>query len=303
MKDLLIYWAGILAALAGAPLLCGIINRVKSFVAGRQGPHLLQLYFDLRKLLHKSPVQSSAAGPLFRMGPAVTLTAACGTLLLLPQGAVPSPFAFTGDMLLFLYLAGTARLFTVFAAMETASSFEGMGSSRECEFAVLTEGAFLAIYGALVLMTGSLSLSGCLLSSPAIGSAVHAMAVILLLLALFVVILAECCRVPVDDPETHLELTMIHEAMILDHSGSDLAVIHYSAFLKMWVLFSFWMLILLPRMHAGLQLLLQIAGVLVLAGITGAVESCMARCRFLKVPQLLSAALGMGIMAVMLVLF
>ncbi|MDD3886624.1 MAG: NADH-quinone oxidoreductase subunit H [Victivallaceae bacterium] len=298
-----VWWVGLAAGLVGAPLLPGLINRVKAFFAGRRGPSLFQLYFDMYKLLRKAPVYSSVTGWLSRAAPVLTLAATLATLLLLPLAGVPSPFAFSCDIILFLYLAGAGRFATVLGALDTGSSFEGMGASRECQFSMLAEGVMLAVFGALVLMAGQFSLGGCLNQVSSAVWSQQATALILLLASFYVVVLAETCRVPVDDPETHLELTMIHEAMILDNSGVDLAMIHYAAALKLWVMIEFGVMLLLPVMANGwITLTVQILCVFGWTASIGVAESIMARYRFLKVPHLLAGALCLGVMAVVVLL-
>jgi len=298
---MLFWWAGIAEALILAPLLPGIINKVKAFFAGRKGPSLFQLYYDIFKLLKKAPVYSSTTGILFRTAPVITLVSTVGMVLLLPMGTQPSVFSFPGDILLFLYLGGLGRVLTVFGAMDTGSSFEGMGASRECQFAILAEGAFIASAGALILFSGSCRMWLMLNHTGFSDWANAGTPLLLMIVAMFIVVLTECCRLPVDDPETHLELTMIHEAMILDNSGSDLGMIHYAASLKMWVLLQFLTMMFVPPFGCPCcRILLQTAVIFLLTVVIGIVESVTARYRFLKVPQLLAGSIALGILAMVL---
>ncbi len=285
-----------------APLLLGVINRVKAFFAGRAGPPLLQPYWDLRKLLLKGAVYSRTTTWVFRAGPAVGLAAVVAASALLPLGSSPSPLAFPGDLLLFAYLFGLARFITVAAALDTGSSFEGMGASREVQFGALAEPALLLGLLAVVGKTGSLSLSGmiCGISSEVWIAAGPALA--LVAAALFVVFLVENSRIPFDDPNTHLELTMIHEVMVLDHGGPDLAFILYGAAVKLWALGAVLVGILVPK--TGLPLAdaaVLVGGMLGLAALVGVIESSMARLRLLRVPQLLVGAAVLSVLAVVLV--
>ena len=209
-----------------APLLPGIINKVKAWVAGRRGPPVLQLYFDLAKLWQKSVVMSNLASPGFIIGPAVAWVAVIGATLLMPLGPAGSAVSFRGDVLLLIYLLALARFCTAWAAMETGSAFEGMGAAREVSYAVLAEAAIIAAVLSLIVHTGTVSLVTMLSPSAGAGAA-------LLAAGLFTVLLAENCRVPFDDPNTHLELTMIHEVMVLDHSGPPLAAILHGASVKL----------------------------------------------------------------------
>lgn len=269
-----------------APLLPGIIAKVKAWMAGRQGPPVLQLYYDLAKLWRKGVVLSTAVSPGHIAGPAVAWMAVVTAALLLPLGPADAIVAFRGDALLFIYLLALARFCTASAALETGSAFEGMGSAREVSYAVINEAALITALLALTVQTGSLSLTT-MLTPPAAG-----VGTALLAAGLFGVLLAENCRVPFDDPNTHLELTMIHEAMVLDHSGPPLAAILHGAALKL-LIFS----VLLAESVLAVSHLSPLAatGVLALAVLVitvavGMAESLMARLAFRRVPLLLTTA-------------
>jgi formate hydrogenlyase subunit 4 len=274
------------------PLLPGVINRVKAGFAGRRGPPLLQPYFDIARLLRRGLVLSRTTTWIFIAGPVVTLAATLAAGLLLPLGGLPPLLAFGGDAVLFAYLFGLARFFTTAAALDTGSAFEGMGSARELTFATLSEPALFFALLVLARLSGSLSL-GAMLQAPAVGGSAAAAPLVLIGIGLFIVLLAEACRIPVDDPATHLELTMIHEAMVLDHSGPLLAMIHYTAALKLLVLGAVLLPVALPFAsgHRGLDTALLLAGLLVLAAVVGVVESVLARLQMRHVPYLLVGAI------------
>lgn len=275
-------------AVALAPLLPGVINRVKAFFAGRRGPPLLQAYFDLGKLFRKGAVYSRTTTWVFRAGPLVNFACLLAALVLVPLGTMPAPVSFAGDLVLLAYLLGLGRFATVAAALDTGSSFEGMGASRETQFAVFAEPALLIGLAALARATQSLSLSAMYAGLPE-ESALPLR--ILLGAGFFILFLAENSRIPVDDPNTHLELTMIHEAMVLDHGAVDFGFVQWGAALKLWVLGALWAG-LLPSPAAGPwgRLASGGAGLLALAVLTGVVESVTARVRLLRVPQLLVGA-------------
>jgi formate hydrogenlyase subunit 4 len=285
-----------------APFLLGVINRTKAVFAGRTGQPLLQPYYDIWKLLHKGAVYSRTTSWIFRTGPvlglAVTLTAA----LLIPFGGMPAAISFKGDLILFIYLFGLMRFFTVISAMDTGSSFEGMGASREVTFSALSEPALFIGLAAIAKCTGFISLSQ-MFSSVVPGLWLSSgPAIVLVGCALLIVFLAENCRIPVDDPNTHLELTMIHEVMVLDHGGPDFGFILYSAALKMWLLGQVLVGITVP-IHTGniwLDTSAAMAAMLVLAVLVGIIESSMARLRLLHVPQLLIGATTLSILALVL---
>lgn len=269
--------------LALAPLLPGIINKVKAWVAGRRGPPVLQLYYDLAKLWRKGVVLSTLVSPGFIAGPAVAWVALFAATQLLPLGPLGATLSFRGDVLLMVYLLALARFCTAWAALETGSAFEGMGSAREVSYAVLSEAALITAVLTLSVHTGSITLVTMLEPSAGAGA-------VLLGAGLFTVLLAENCRVPFDDPNTHLELTMIHEAMILDHSGPPLAAILHGASMKL-LLFS----VLLTEAVLPLGDRTPLAAAAALAGgvlaVTigvGLVESLLARLAFKRVPMLLT---------------
>jgi formate hydrogenlyase subunit 4 len=283
---------GVALLLAMPPLLLGVINKTKAWFGGRVGPPLLQTYFDIFKLLRKSMVLSRTTTWVFRLGPVITLAAVFLAGLLVPQGAFDAPVNFTGDLVLFAYLLGLARFFTTSAALDTGSSFEGMGAAREVTFACLTEPTLFFSLLVLARISGSLTLTS-MLHGPDMGfPATAAAPLILVAIGLFVVLLAENCRIPVDDPTTHLELTMIHEAMVLDHSGPLFGVILYSASLKLFILSALLLHLIFP-LHTGLawaDRVLFVAQMLGLAVGVGVVESVRARLPMPHVPYLLLAA-------------
>ncbi len=237
---------GILA-LALAPLLLGVINRTKAVFAGRHGQPLLQPYHDLYKLLRKGAVYSRTTTWLFRAGPMVTLAGLGVALLLVPLGGTEAMVAFPGDLLLLAYVLGLGRFFTVLAALDTGSAFEGMGASREVQFSALAEPALLLSMGAMAVQAHSVCLTD-LYSQVQVTALPGSLAAAMWLVAvsLFIVLLTENARIPIDDPNTHLELTMIHEVMVLDHGGVDLAFIQYGSALKMWILASLVTGLILP---------------------------------------------------------
>jgi formate hydrogenlyase subunit 4 len=282
----------------------GIINRTKSFFAGSQAPPILQLYYDLFKLLRKGIVYSSTVGWVFKAAPLVTLTASVGALMLLPAtGAAPAIISFPGDLLLFAYLFGVARFFTVTAALDTGSSFEGMGASREVQFAALAEPAFLIALAALACLSHKISLSG-IFSTLAVNSPPNMPVLLLVATTMLLVLLTENCRIPVDDPNTHLELTMIHEVMILDNSGPDLAYILYGSALKLWAFGTVLISIVLPFKTGNYfcDSAAFLGGIFFLAVIIGTVESAMARFRLDKIPKMLITAAALSIIALILTL-
>ncbi len=293
-KMMLLQYLSPVLALVCAPFLLGIINRTKAVFAGRKGQPLLQTYFDIAKLLRKGAVYSTTTSWLFRAGPIVSLAAVVVACFIIPIGKCGAPISFTGDIVLFMYLLGIARFFVVLAALDTGSPFEGMGASREVFFSVLAEPVFLLCILALA-HTHDLRFFSILggMSPYAIVPALLAG------ISLFVVMLAENARIPIDDPTTHLELTMIHEVMVLDHGGPDFALITYGSALKLWLFGLVVVRAILP-FHPASMLLdcsITLCTMAVCAVIVGIVESVTARLRLLRVPQLLIGAAALAALA------
>ncbi len=284
------------------PVLLGVITKTKAAFAGRVGAPLLQPYHDIVKLLRKDSVFSRTTTWVFRAGPVVGLATVLVAALLVPIGGPLAPVSFDGDLILFAYLLGLGRFFTISAALDTGSAFEGMGGAREATFSCLTEPALFLGLLVLVRSSGSLSLSGML--GPALAASwPHAAASLLAVVAsLLIVLLAENCRIPFDDPNTHLELTMIHEVMVLDHGGPALGLILYGAALKLFVLGAVLVRIVVPFDAAApwSSRALFIAAMLLLAVLIGVAESVMARLRLLQIPSLLVAACVLSAFGVVL---
>lgn len=274
------------------PLLLGIIQKTKACFAGRSGPPLLQPYYDLAKLFRKGMVFSQTTTWVFRAGPVVGLATALAAAMLVPLGHHAAPISFSGDMILFAYLLALGRFFTAAAALDTGSPFEGMGAAREVTFSCLSEPALF--FGLIVLakLSGSLSLSG-MLGGAVLGDWGSAAGPLMLVVASwFIVLLAENCRIPFDDPNTHLELTMIHEVMVLDHSGPALGMILYGAAVKLLATGALLVGVAFP-LKAGNEWLdwtLFLVLMALLAILIGVVESTVARLRLVSIPKLLVTA-------------
>ncbi len=289
-------------ALLLPPLLLGVIVKVKAFFAGRVGAPLLQLYRDVWKLWRKGSVFSTTTTWVFKAGPVVNLASVLVAVLLMPLGTHRALLSFAGDAILFAYLLALGRFFTIVAALDTGSSFEGMGAAREATFSALAEpGLFLGLM-ALARKSGSVSLSQML--GPKLLDAWFDSggALVLVIASFFVVLLAENSRIPFDDPNTHLELTMIHEVMVLDHSGPALGMILYGAALKLFLLGALIARLVTPISTGNpwLDWLVFVVAMVGLSGLVGIVESTMARLRLLHLPRLLVAASIISVFAIIL---
>lgn len=295
--------------LFGPFLYPGIINRVKAMWAGKRGLPLWQLLHDTVKLLRKGAVRSVTTSLVFPVAPAINLAAVTFASLLVAPPGLRAVISFDGDFVLFVYLLGLARFMMVLAALDTGSSFEGMGASREVTLATIVEPAYFALVGTLALATGHLSFQS--IFDALGGNPLYTLAVrIVCTGAVFIMLITEGSRVPVDDPNTHLELTMIHEVMVLDYSGPDLAFIQYASGLKMVLLSTLGANLAVPLIPSAipgpaLTASLLIGGVylgvlLLTAVAVGLVEALIARSRMSHVPQLvfLMTALSLTAFAV-----
>nr|WP_035058302.1 NADH-quinone oxidoreductase subunit H [Desulfuromonas sp. TF] len=287
-----------------SPLLLGVVAKTKAFFGGRTGAPFLQPYYDLAKLFRKGIVFSDTTTWVFRAGPTVGLAVPILAALLIPFGGLAPPVSFSGDLILFVYLFGLSRFFTVASALDTGSSFEGMGAAREVTFSCLAEPTVFFAFIVLARLSGSLSLGGMFGRNLREGWTMGGSALGLILVCLFVILLVENCRIPFDDPNTHLELTMIHEVMVLDHSGPAFGMILYGAAMKLFVLGALVVRLALPWQTGSLpgDVALFIGGMLLLAVLIGVVESVMARLRLVRVPQMLIGTTLISIFALVLVL-
>ncbi|MFH1067828.1 MAG: NADH-quinone oxidoreductase subunit H [bacterium] len=291
--NMIAYIVSPVAALLLSPLLVGIINKTKAAFAGRQGQPLLQAYYDLCRLFRKGVVYSKTTTWVFRVAPIIIFCSTLAATCFVPFVATGSQFSFLGDVVLLLYLLGFARFFLILSALDTGSAFEGMGASREAFFSALAEPVtFICILNIMrANATGSVVTALSLPMTPSILA-------LLVAIPLFLILLAENSRIPFDDPNTHLELTMIHEVMILDNSGPGLALLEYAAAMKLWLFSLVLGRVLLPvsSSHPVAQVVLLLGLMIAIAVAVGVVESVTARVRLLKVPQLLFSAFVLALL-------
>ncbi len=306
--DLAVQGAQMLLVLLLAPLLTGLVRKVKARLLLRRGPPLLQPYRDLVRLMRKEVVLAQNASWLFRVIPYLIFAATWVAASLVPTFRTGLLFSWSADLIAIIALIGSARFFLALAGLDVGTSFGGIGSSREVMIASLAEPAMIMIVFTLALVAGSTQLStmaGFLVSSE-VGLRVS---LGLALVALIMVAIAENARIPVDNPATHLELTMVHEAMVLEYSGRHLALIDLTASLKLLLyvsliacLFAPWGMAT-PDAGAG-ALAIGVAaylGKLAVGGVLLAVfETSIAKMRVFRVPEFLGAALMLGLLATLL---
>lgn len=283
-------------------VLIGMINRTRSWWVGRRGPGVLQTLWDLRRLIAKRPVVSRTASAVFMAAPYVVVIATLAALTIVPVLGRFAPVRFDYDFVAVAYTLGLARVVLMIAAMDVGSSFEAMGASREAYFSALAEPALFLVLGSVGVMTGLTSFSD--LVGGLHATRAYPLLVVPMVVAFFILLQSEAARVPVDDPQTHLELTMIHEVMILDHSGFELALMQYGAALKL-LLYAGLIATLLnpfdPLQSPWLATLASIAVMLGVAVSVGCVESLAARLPMRRVPFYIVLALAAGMVCLVVV--
>ncbi len=302
MIESIILW---LLAILTAPFFSAIMFQVKAFFGGRIGPPLLINYYTLIKLFKKGSVYSTSTTAVFKLGPIVSFASAITVLMFLPIAGHNPIFSFNGDVILILYLMGLGRFFTIAAAMDTASPFEGMGAAREAYFPIICEAAMFMILIFFYRLTGQLQLSAYFTGDNTIVLWNLAGAPLLfIVISLFIILLTENSRVPVDDPATHLELTMIHEVMVLDHSGPDFGLIELGSFCKLFFYSTIVSRLILP-FDFGLPAIgyfVFIIGLIIVYVTVGVTESVIARYRMDKVPQFVLTSFALAFFATIITL-
>jgi formate hydrogenlyase subunit 4 len=296
--------------IAISPLFVSLIKKVKAWTQGRQGPSVMQTYFTLIKLLKKEVIYSPNSSRIMRVTPLVTMAAILVAALFVPLVFVPEPVGGIGNIILFLYLLALARFFMALAGLDAGSSFGGMGSSREMSISAIIEPTTIIVFAALAFVFKTLNIFDMFALTAATGSP-STPTLILIGISLFIILIVETSRIPVDNPETHLELTMIHEGMILEQSGRNLALMELSAAVKMTVLLALLINLIVPF---GLTTSLTLAGVLIavivfavkgsiLAIIIGLFESSMAKKRFFQLPSLFAMAFFFSTLIIIIEVF
>jgi formate hydrogenlyase subunit 4 len=307
-RDLAIQGAQMVLVLLLAPVFTGLTRKVRAHLLRRVGPPILQPYRDLSRLLRKEVALAENASWLFRIIPYLVFSSTWVAAALVPTFATGLMFSWSADLIAIIALLGSARFFLALAGMDVGTSFGGIGSSREMMIASLAEPALMMIMFTLALIAGSTQLStmAAFMGSSAVGLRVS---LGLALIALIIVALAENARIPVDNPATHLELTMVHEAMVLEYSGRHLALIELASSLKLLFYASLIACLFVPFHLASAEdgLNAQLAGMFVYIAklAAGAIllaifETAIAKMRVFRVPEFLGAALMLGLLAVLL---
>ncbi|HEY1362046.1 MAG TPA: NADH-quinone oxidoreductase subunit H [Xanthobacteraceae bacterium] len=306
--DLVVQGAQMLLVLLLSPLLTGFVRKLKARMLRRRGPPLLQPYRDLVRLMRKEVVLAESASWLFRVAPYLIFAATWVAASLVPTFGIGLLFSWSADLIAIIALLGSARFFLALAGLDVGTSFGGIGSSREMMIASLAEPAMIMIVFTLALIAGSTQLSTIagFMGSSGVGLRVS---LGLALVALIMVAIAENARIPVDNPATHLELTMVHEAMVLEYSGRHLALIELSSSLKLLLYLSLIACVFAPWGIAspGAPLGALVLGMAIFLGklavggfLLALFETSIAKMRVFRVPEFLGAALMLGLLAALL---
>ncbi len=295
--------------LAVAPGLAALIKRAKAWLQGRHGPPLLQPYFDIAKLLRKDSVISEHASFVTRAAPPIYAAAMLAAAAIVPALWVPAPFGGVGDAIVVVGLFALARFALALAGLDSGSAFGGMGSSRDVAVGALAEPVVLLVLFAVASRTGTTDVGGIATFLSGHPSDALAPSQLLAFAAMFVAVIAETGRVPADNPDTHLELTMIHEGMLLEYAGRPLGVLVWATQLKQLVLFSLILALFAPFGVASSPADLPAAAlafaakVALLGLVMAAVESSNAKLRILRVPELLGAGAALAALALLTEVF
>lgn len=299
MENLIYIIIQLVIILLTAPLVGGIIKKVKALTQHRRGAPVLQMYYDLYKLTKKDVTVSATASWVYRAAPYVVFVSAVAAALFVPVSAGLMPAGFPGDAIMFVYLLALGRFFLMLAALDTGSTFGGMGSSREGMISSLIEPAIIIALFTIGLVSGSTSIFQMMQVAAFETVPLMHPVYIVTFLAMILVLIAETCRIPVDDPSTHLELTMVHEAMILEYSGRHLALVEYGAAVKQLVFITFIVNIFLPLdgliaftgvAAVVISLLIYLAKVVVISLVVALLEVCTVKLPLFSVPNLAALA-------------
>jgi formate hydrogenlyase subunit 4 len=290
--------------LGAAPLFAGLINKLKAILTGRIGAPVLQPYYELRRLFKKETINASTSSYISRIAPVINMVALLIAAGMLPIGFWKPLISFNGDIILFAYMLGLARFFQILGAMDIGSSFEGMGASRESALALFAEPIFFFTIGSIAFISGMTSIYD-IYHSIRLDNISYIVFIIICSISAFLLAVTECSRMPVDDPNTHLELTMIHEVMILDNSGIDLFLYQYTGILKLFVYavleISFFYPFSARSYSAGIVIF--IVGSFILAFAMAIVETITSRYKMKNIPQYLLFGAAIGILNLLIYTF
>jgi len=309
--DLILYCViNTLVVLAISPLFVSLVKKVKAWTQGRRGPSLFQTYATIRKLLSKEVIYSPASSWVTRICPYLSMASLIVASLFVPLVFVTGTVGGIGNIILFLYLLALSRFIMALAGLDAGSPFGGMGSSREMSISAIIEPTMIIVFATLAFVYRTLNIPD-MVSIAAAQGTMAVPTLILVAISLFILLIVETSRIPVDNPETHLELTMIHEGMVLEQSGRNLALMEYAAAIKLAVLTGLLVNLVVPL---GIATTLSVTGLAVavialvvkgsaLAGVIGLFESSMAKKRFFQLPSLFAMAFFFSTLVIIIEVF
>ncbi|MEW6196714.1 MAG: NADH-quinone oxidoreductase subunit H [Bacteroidota bacterium] len=294
----------IIIILGLAPLFAGLVNKQKAILTGRIGAPILQPFYELQRLFKKETINAVTSSILSRISPVLNLVTLIIAAAILPVGFWKPLISFNGDIILFAYILSLARFFQILAAMDIGSSFEGMGAAREATFALFAEPIFFFTIGSISIISGFTSLYD-IYHSIRLDNISYEVFIVICSISVFMLAVTECSRMPVDDPNTHLELTMIHEVMILDNSGIDLFLYQYSSYVKLFIYAVLEISFFYPfsKQSYLLGILIFVTGCVALTFALGMVETITSRYKMKNIPQYLLFATAIGILNLLIYTF
>ncbi|HRZ79781.1 MAG TPA: NADH-quinone oxidoreductase subunit H [bacterium] len=294
----------LLFILAFSPMFAGMVNKQKALFVGKIGAPVLQPYYELMKLFRKETINADSASFISVISPLINFASVLVAAAILPIGFWEPFISFNGDIILFAYLLGLARFFQILAAMDIGSSFEGMGASREALFAVFAEPIFFFTVGSIAFVSGHTSMYD-ILHSVRLDSFTVIVFIVVCSISTFILAVTECSRMPVDDPNTHLELTMIHEVMILDNSGIDLFFYQISSYIKLFIYSVILTSFFYPFsvQNYWLALLIFLVVMVSISTALAVTETITSRFRMKNIPQYLLFATAIGILNLLIFTF
>lgn len=290
--------------LIAAPIFAGIVNKQKALFVGKVGAPVFQPYYELIKLFRKETINASDSSFISTFSPLINFSTVVLAAAILPIGFWKPLISFEGDIILFAYLLGLARFFQILAAMDIGSSFEGMGASREALFAVFAEPIFFFTVGSIAFVSGHTSMNDIFLSVK-LNNITVIVFVVVCSISSFILAVTECSRMPIDDPNTHLELTMIHEVMILDNSGTDLFFYQFSSYIKLFIYSVILTSFFYPFSVSNywLALLIFLVVMFFISTALALTETITSRFKMKSIPQYLLFATAIGILNLLIYTF
>lgn len=287
-----------------APIFAGFVNKQKAVFTGRIGAPVFQPYYDLKKLFRKETITADNASFISCIAPIICFVSVLFAAAILPVGLVPPLIQFDGDIILFAYLLGLARFFQILAAMDIGSSFEGMGAAREATFSVFAEPIFFFTIGSIAYISGLTSMSD-IYHSIHLTNISYLIFIVVCSISISILAVTECSRMPIDDPNTHLELTMIHEVMILDNSGIDLFLYQYTSYIKLFIYAILETSFFYPLVanYPEMGIFVFVIVVLFLSSLLALAETIMVRYKMKNIPQYLLFAAAIGLLNLLIYTF